>query len=257
MCRVIQRVPADQQHCVPWARGFGEGTKAMSDATRIGRVRLVAVGLGVAAALAAIPGRASADDIQISFDGMDLFPTAGNTAEAFSGTNDIAIAIGAGSSACAGSAAVPCADSPGEFDSAFADGTSSTADSGEGKFDFASANGDGSTAGAGYGNFDAALANGDGSGADASGDVLNNTTLLSGNDDFASAWGPNTIAAAGDLLNVTPSSDDVALVFDPFGTAGSDAYAGIGNFDLGAVFGDMLTANAFGGNYLLDILPSL
>jgi hypothetical protein len=30
-----------------------------------------------------------------------------------------------------------------------------------------------------------------------------------------------------------------------------------GDWDLAAVFGDMLDANATGGNFLLDILPSL
>jgi hypothetical protein len=47
----------------------------MTRDTRIGRFAGLAVGLGIGAALAATPGTASADDIQISFDGMDLFPT--------------------------------------------------------------------------------------------------------------------------------------------------------------------------------------
>jgi hypothetical protein len=54
-----------------------------------------------------------------------------------------------------------------------------------------------------------------------------------------------------------PSSDDTALVFDPFGTEGSTAYAGEGNFDLAAAFGDMLHADATEFNFLVDILPSL
>jgi len=224
----------------------------MTHATRIGRLAGLAVGLGIGAALAATAGVASADDLQISIDGYDLLPVAGNTAIANSDMGDIAIAFGNGANATA-------IDGNGDF--AFADGAGSTADVGSygaSNLSAAIANGTGSLAEAGYGNFDVALANGYDSLAGASGGVLNNTTLLSGNDDFASAWGPNTIASAGDLFNPsTPSSDDAALVFDPFGTAGSDAYAGIGNFDLGAVFGDMLTANAFGGNYLLDILPSL
>jgi hypothetical protein len=70
--------------------------------------------------------------------------------------------------------------------------------------------------------------------------------------------GPNTIASAGSLLiSLVPSSNDVAWVFDPFGTVGSSAFAGVGNSDLAAVFGDMLTANAYGANDLVTILPSL
>jgi hypothetical protein len=57
----------------------------MKHATRIGRLAGLAVGLGIGAALAATPGVASADDFQISIDGMDLLPTAGNTATATSG----------------------------------------------------------------------------------------------------------------------------------------------------------------------------
>jgi hypothetical protein len=223
----------------------------MTRATRIGRLAGLAVGLGIGAALAATPGVASADDFQISIDGMDLFPTTGNLATATSGMGDIAIAIGNGEDANA---------TGGTFDSAFADGTGSLALVENGSFDYASAIGDGSKVAAGYGNFDTALANGTDSGALASGDLLTiggTTTLIAGNDDFAAAWGPNTIASAGDLLNVTPSSDDVATVFDPFGTVGSSAFTGIGNFDLATVFGDMLTANAYGGDDLVTILSSL
>lgn len=75
---------------------------------------LLAVGLGIGAALAATPGIASADastdwlssidqllgslsapattsslDMQVSIDGTDLFPTAGNTATAASDSGDI------------------------------------------------------------------------------------------------------------------------------------------------------------------------
>jgi len=50
----------------------------MRDVKRIGRLGVLAVGLGIGAAVAST-GTASADDFQISIDGMDLFPTAGNT----------------------------------------------------------------------------------------------------------------------------------------------------------------------------------
>jgi hypothetical protein len=129
---------------------------------------LLAVGLGLAAALAT-PGVASADpstdpysltdellgglsvpaqttsalDMQVSIDGTDLFPTAGNTATATSGTGDIAIAIGNGADASA---------SEGSGDFAFADGANSIAEAGfNGDFDSALVFGDNSTAYAGFG----------------------------------------------------------------------------------------------------------
>ena len=128
--------------------------------------------------------------------------------------------------------------------------------------DIASATGDGSKAAAGYGNFDTATADGTGSLAGASGVILGTSTLIPGNDDFASAWGPDTIASTGVIVDPsfpTASSNDVATVVDPFGTVGSDAYAGGGDYDLAAVFGDGLNTDlaAVGGNFLTDILPSL
>jgi hypothetical protein len=55
------------------------------------------------------------------------------------------------------------------------------------------------------------------------------------------------------------SSNDAALVFDPFGTVGSSAFAGGGNFDRAAIFGDAFNTDtaATGGNFLVDILPML
>jgi hypothetical protein len=197
-------------------------------------------------------GVASADDIQISIDGMDLFPTTGNTATATSGMGDIAIAIGNGSEAQAGAG------------NAFGETLT------PGKFDIAVANGTDSFASAGQGNFDSAFADGTSSLAGVGGD----NNILS-NGDWAAALGPDANAEAG--VFSAASQNDAALVFDPFGTLGSTAesgdgnfdltsvfgdnsfaYAGFpGNFDLGAVFGDGLTANATGGNFLVDILPSL
>jgi hypothetical protein len=128
---------------------------------------LLAVGLSIAAALAT-PGVASADpstdpylwidqllgglsvpaqtttlDMQVSVDGTDLFPTAGNTATATSDTGDIAIAIGNGANANA---------TGGSGDFAFADGANSTAEAGFiGDFDSAVVFGANSTADAGFG----------------------------------------------------------------------------------------------------------
>ncbi len=71
------------------------------NARGIARLGILAVGLGIGAAVASPPGVAWADDLQISIDGYDLFPTAGNTAVAYSGTGDIAIAYGDGAVASA------------------------------------------------------------------------------------------------------------------------------------------------------------
>src|SRR5260370_3641773 len=92
LCRVIQWVCAGQITLRTHACWSGKG-RSMTHATRIARLPGLAVGLGIGAALAATPGVASADDFQISIDGMDLFPTAGNTATATSGMGDFAIAF--------------------------------------------------------------------------------------------------------------------------------------------------------------------
>ena len=227
----------------------------MKHASDIGRLAGLAVGLGIGAALAATPGVASADDLdfQISIDGYDLLPTAGNEASATTTAGDlgIAIAIGDGASATA---------TDGNGDYAFADGTGSTAVSEGGNFDYASATGDGSAVGTGTGSFDTAIANGTDSGALAGGDIVTDasgTHTYLGNDDFAYALGSNTIAESGGLFTNTASSDDIAAVIDPFGAVGSTAYAGEGNFDLAAAFGDILHADATEFNFLVDILPSL
>jgi hypothetical protein len=140
----------------------------------------MAVGAALAAALAATPGVASADsstdpfswidqllgglsvpaqtstlDMQVSIDGTDLFPTAGNTATATSDMGDIAIAIGNGAHASA-------IDGTGDF--AFADGANSIADAVNGYDDTAVVFGANSTAVAGDGgpgDYDLAAAFGD------------------------------------------------------------------------------------------------
>ncbi len=137
----------------------------------IARLGMLAVGLGIGAATAhtpvasadastdwlssidsvlgaaAVPVVPSALDYQISIDGYDLFPTAGNTATAISGMGDVAIAFGSGSSATA---------EGGFGDFAIADGPGGSAIAGDevagatgNNFDFASATGSGSHAAAG------------------------------------------------------------------------------------------------------------
>jgi hypothetical protein len=99
-----------------------------------------------------------------------------------------------------------------------------------------------------------------GSSAIASGDTVTDTggtTTNLGNDDVAFAVGQETMAGSGVLFTETASSNDIAMVFDPFGAAGSEALAGIGNFDLAEAFGDMLHVVATSGNFMADILPML
>jgi hypothetical protein len=219
------------------------------NARGLGRLGGLAVGLGIGAALAATPGTASADDMQISIDGMDLFPTAGNTATATSGMGDIAIAIGNGSTADAFG---------GTGDFALADGTNSDAGAGgtgpfgalgtgsnDSAIDIGNNTGTQNGAEAGAGNNDIAI------------DFGNNTGSLNGplagnlgNNAFAIDVGNNT----GNFLGPSAGTFDLASIFgnNDIAFAGSP-----GNFDLAAVFGDMLNATATGGNFLVDILPSL
>jgi hypothetical protein len=217
----------------------------MNHVISTGRLAGLAVGLGIGAALAASPGVAWADDFQINIDGMNLFPVEGNTATATAGMGDIAIAFGAGANASA---------TGGSGDYAMADGAGTIADSGNGNFDSASAFGEGTKAAAGYGNGDSATAIDTGSGGGA---LAGGGSLLDENDDSSFSWGLNSIASAGDSFGNYPSSNDIAAVFDPFGTVGSTAYATGGNFDLAAAFGDMQNAMTAIGNYLIDIMPSL
>jgi hypothetical protein len=241
----------------------------MTHATRIGRFVGFAVGSGIGAALAAMPGIAWADDFQISFDGMDLFPAEGNTATAttVAGEFGLAIAMGDGADAVAvgGAGDYALADGDGStadvggfgtsnYSTAIADGDGANASAGVGSFDYASATGDDTVAAAGYGNFDSATAIDTGSGGGA---LAGGGSLLSENNDTSFAWGPHSLASAGDTFGNYPSSNDIAAVFDPFGTAGSSAFATDGNFDFAAAFGDMLHAMTPIGNYLVDILPSL
>jgi hypothetical protein len=208
---------------------------------------MLAVGLGIGAAVASTPGTAAADDMQISIDGIDLFPTAGNTATAASGFGDMAIAIGNGSNAVAGEI------NNGIFDFAFADGAFSSADAGaSGNLDSAIVIGAGDIAAAGPGgNRDSATIIGNNSDALASDGDGNLVYVVNpGNaPDFAEAGGlfglPNFFG-----------NNDIALIMGTgsIADAGSNASTS-GNFDLAAVFTDMLHAFAVGGNFLTDILP--
>jgi hypothetical protein len=184
-----------------------------------GRLGLRTVWLGIGAALVATPVVASADssndwlssidpllgglsvpaadtaqDMQISIDGTPLI-YGPDTAYAFSGPGDIAIAIGNNSYASAQN---------GMFDFAFADGTNSFAEAEIGNFDVAVADGSDSVAKAGeYAglipgvwsptNFDTALVFGDNSTALAGFEGINNSVGFS---DLAAAFGDNLFAQA-------------------------------------------------------------
>src|ERR1700722_2903915 len=163
----------------------------MNRANAIGRLGILAVGLGIA--VAATSSIAAADstavdptafdpsalitdpvpaasglDVAISIDGHTLFQE--GTAYASSGTDDIAIAYGADSDAEAGDT-----ESPGTGDFAFADGPGSYADSGIGDYDSATAIGSGSEAIAGSGDGDSAFADGTDTTAVAGGEFTSGT----------------------------------------------------------------------------------
>lgn len=198
-----------------------------------GFARLSMFALGVGAAVACTPGLASADglDFQISIDGHDLFPEAGNTATATSSLGNIAIAFRNGAVATTG-------DGTGQF--SVAEGTNAFAATG--------------------GNNDTAIDIGNNSGP-------NEFALAGiGNNDFSFVWADNSSAySGGDLLDSDlTGNNDIAIVLDPFGAGGDNVVSGIngldtGNFDLGAVlFDDNVTnTGASGANYLYDIVTTL
>jgi hypothetical protein len=245
----------------------------MSHAKAIGRLGMLAVGLGIGAAMAATPGIASADspavdaaafdpsaliadpapaisglNLAISIDGVSLFQS--GTASASSGTDDIAIAYGSGSYADAGSKI-----EPGTGDYAFADGTDSSAYAGSGTDDTAKAVGSGSFAGSGSGNGDTAYADGAGTTAEAGGTQTGGVVDIAGNNDYASAVGTNDFADASALVNgmYGASSGDIATVIGN----SSDASAGVGNADFAGAFGDSLTATASDASNLFVVEPPL
>jgi hypothetical protein len=239
---------------------------------------MLAVGLGIGAAVAAAPGTASADpfpppfdpnDFAISLNGMTLFEV--GSAHATSGLGDFAIADGANSNAVAygGFGDFASADGSGSFAAA----GSLVANATGNNFDFASADGIGGSAQAGFnGSGDSASAAGDGSvalaGFHGSGDsvsAVGNDTLaeaglgtaaVPANFDFASDWGTLTAMPNVATVDAIGGSGDLAFVVDPLGTIGSEAFAGLGhNFDLAGVFGDNLIVDSVLSDFLVHIAP--
>jgi hypothetical protein len=256
----------------------------------MGRLGMLAVGLGIGAAVAATPGTASATtDIDISIDGVDIF-NGGGSATAESAMGDMAIAIGPNSFAFAEGGF-------GDFASAFSTGTGATALAGDdapgasgNDFDFASALGTGSTGFAAAGNavlpdttgssFDFATAdgldsiavagnNGSDDYASAVGDGVQSeagfstNAVLPANFDWASVWGnlftptsSATEADAGGGFFALGGSHDLAFILDPFGTVGSEAMSGLGNnFDLAGALGDDLSVASIVSDFMSHIAP--
>jgi hypothetical protein len=236
----------------------------------IGRLGMMAAGLGLGAAIAAMastPAVASADVVDfdpnnfaLSIDGIPLIHE--GTATATSTFGNIAIADGAGSDATATDgyldlASAYGADSSaqvgiGNLDAGFANGAHSTVFSGgyldtTGNLDLASANGTYGVASAGEGWFDEAFENG----------TLSTAASGVGNGDIASVFGNYDIAGA-DGYDSFLGNNNIALVVgnESFALSGS-SFTDPGSFDLAAIFGDSLNASAQGGNFLVEILPSL
>jgi hypothetical protein len=199
----------------------------MGNARRFARLGVLAVGLGIGLAAAAMPGNAWADSSTdwlssidtllgavpaasssggneaISIDGVTLLQE--GSAHAYSGSNgDIAMATGAG-------------------DTAYAYGTDNYADV--------------------LGTNDTGIAGGT-SAASASGSTGDNA-FIDGNNDYAFAGGTNGV-------------DDGAEIFgDNNGAEAGSSLAGNGSYDVAYVEGSNLgNANATGASYLVDILKA-
>jgi hypothetical protein len=187
----------------------------MKDAMGIGRLSMLAVGLGIGAAVAATPGIASAtSDFDISIDGIDVF-NGGGSATAESGMGDVAIAFGPNSQAIS-------EGGWGDFASAFSTGNSGAiaiagsqaVDASGNDFDYASAVGNNATAMAGYpfvaDGLPSAIPSSFDSASDFGGDGTNGISValagLNGSFDSANAIGETGGATAG----LSPNADDPA-----------------------------------------------
>jgi hypothetical protein len=255
----------------------------MSHAKSVGRLSILAVGLGIgigtAATAAAAPqvpvdpvpvvpdlplaaGPTPGLDLSISYDGFNLFQSGTADAETGLGSGSIAVAFGDGSFASAGDV-----QDGGFLDAAWASGTNADAETSGGFFNTASANGTDSIVTATEGNYLSAFASGTDSQAFAEdgnfdhADTIGNDALSSvggtgsnpSNWDYAAAVGANTDAESGAFGDFTGASGgDVATVLDLTGTVGSTAEAGNGIGNLSSVVGDGSTAfSGFDGSFNL------
>lgn len=244
----------------------------------IGRIGVLATGLGIGAAIVAMPGIASADsssdwwspldvgglalpapsadlDLAISFNGVSLVHDGTASATTTTGDFDLAIAYGDDATATATGGFLNVASASGTGSSAIA----GFADFHPGSFDYASAVGTNSQAIAGAGNFDTASYFDPETGANEG-----FAEAVLGNGNSASVFGMDDGVIAGGTadtgaVDVIPGNNDIAEIFGNGDMANAGAnLATPGDFDLAAVFGnDLGTAGATGANYLVDILPLL
>jgi hypothetical protein len=261
----------------------------MLNIVALGRIGILGVGLGVGAAVASLPGIASADptpdpnifssidvssllqdifpataadpsNIAISVDGFSLLQE--GTATANSGSGDFAIAVGNDASATA---------TGGFGDMASASGTDATASATDGNFNFASASSvfstTGGTATAGNGSFDVAeegglngtatADNGSFDGAFALTGASGTAIAQFGNGDFANTTGDG-FSSAGGTSEFIGNADYAANLGSLMSAMAGSSDTASGSFDIAAILASGTPdATATGGNFLVDILPSL
>jgi hypothetical protein len=223
----------------------------MVNARRVGRLGMLAVGLGIGAAVASTPGMASADtpatdpfswlagldpgdlsaaalpaaspfDLDISVDGFTLLDL-GTTASATSGTGDIAIAYGANSSATAEGGFGDYALATTDTNALAGDPTNGATGN---DFDFASASGFGSIAEAG---------NNGGKFPDTTGSSFDYASASSGDN-------TNPLDGAAALAGFNGSGDSASAVGqDVTAQAGVSDFATPANFDSASVWGNLTT----------------
>lgn len=212
----------------------------MSSAIRLGGLAVLAMGVGIVAAVTIEAGTASADagslqadpstavdamvllpsdpstptDIDISIDGMDVF-NGGGTASATSGMGDIAIAIGPHAFALANGGY-------GDFASAYSTGSNGAfviaGDNATGatgnNFDFASAVGNNATAEAGDTDGSPDITGSSFDYASTVGNSASSQAGLNGSNDMASIFGNNAFASSGDSNDAAaPANFDSASIW--------------------------------------------
>jgi hypothetical protein len=237
----------------------GERKKMMRSTRALARLGILAVGFGIAGAVASTPGIAAADssDLLSAVDGSlgGLAAPADSLSSLFPDLNlgslfpDVNVAISYnGASLFQDGSASASSGTVGSDDFAIAYGANSTATA-TGSGSYAAVYGDDSSAVAGGtgSSSDSAFVLGDGSSATAGGLNSSSNVALSygdGSNSFAGGYGDN------------PGTQNIAAVVGDHGSAlaGSNA-DGAGSFNIAYVEGnDLGTANATGTSDLLDIL---
>jgi hypothetical protein len=257
----------------------------MLNIVAIGRIGILGVGLGVGAALATMPGIASAaptpdPNIFNLIDAPSLFPAApttlnidisvdgftlvhDGTATATSGNGDVAIAFGNDATATA---------TGGFGNYASATGTDATATATGGNFDIATANSvlstTGGTATAGNGSFDVAqegglngVATADNGSFDSAYDLTgaSGTAIAQfGSGDIATNIGDGFAGAGGTSASLLGNADFAENLGSLMSAMAGSSDTAAGSFDIAAILaqgtGD---ATATGANFLVCILPGL